>query len=115
MYIFIKTSTGKTVTLEVNQAESIENVKRKIQYKEGISLERQRLSFDGEQLLDGKTLSDCNIQNKVVLRLIVLPPGVLQFSVEINDGSTVYFEAKPSTSIEKIKRAIEAFHMTYSE
>lgn len=57
--------------------------------------------------MDGETLSDCNIQNKAILHLTVRPPGVLQFSVEINDGSTVYFEAKQSTSIEKIKRAIE--------
>lgn len=107
--LFVKTLTGKTLTLNVSPSDTILDLKTQIQEKEGIVVAQQCLVASGRQLDNSLKVSTCNIQNQSVIHLVLRLPsqGPIQLLVRTHNGHNFQLQGNLADTVEDLKARIE--------
>ena len=106
MQIFVKTLTGETITLDVESSDTIGRVKIKIQDKEGISVDQQRLILSGSSLEDSKTLSEYDVQDEFTFHLVIGLRRDFQIFVRTMEGKIITIDVERLDKIKMLKEKI---------
>jgi len=107
MHIFVKFVGGKTYTSEVQASDTVDSLSESIQGNTGIPAEYQRLLYAGQQLENGFTLSDYNIEHDATLEVVLRLRGGTMIKVKTLTGKEIEIDIELSDSIERLKERVE--------
>jgi ubiquitin C len=106
MQLLVKTLAGKTITVDVEEGDSVEQLKQKLFDKEGIPVDQQRLIFGGKQISDERSLADYGVTAGATMHLVLRLRGGMQILVKTLAGKTITVDAEEGDSIEQLKQKL---------